>query len=250
MAGARRICRFGWFFGVLAAGVTASAGGPAATEELQLAIETLRRQHQVLQQELQQREAQVRMLTESLAIARTESELFQRRWMEMEMRLQALGVPTSGIEGSLGWQRQLIETLRLLYDAEAEKQRYRDQLQALVEAASGGDIKAEIARARGLLEAATRSDPGGSKYGALTVGTLESARVLDVNSQLRVLVLDIGEEQGARVGMPFLVVRGDEVVAQVRLVEVRRRVSGAVIETMSRATKVKVGDVAQINPRG
>lgn len=229
--------------------VVAPASEPVAVEELQLALETLRRQQQVLQQELQQREALVRVLTESLAIARTESELFQRRWMEMQMRLQALGVPASGAEVSSEWQRQVIETLRLLYLAEAEKQRYRDQLQALVDAAQGGDLTGELARARGLLEAAARADTGRGAGGAATVGTLESARVLDVNPQLRMVVLDIGEEQGARVGMPFLVVRGDEVVAELRLVEVRRRVSGAVIETMPRTATVKVGDVAQINPR-
>ncbi|MCS7047778.1 MAG: hypothetical protein NZ483_00610 [Verrucomicrobiae bacterium] len=227
----------------------ASASEPVAVEELQLALETLRRQYQALQQEFQQREAQVRVLTEGLAIARTESELFQRRWMEMQMRLQALGVAAGGTEGSSQWQRQVVETLRLLYIAEAEKERYREQLQALVAAAEGGDLSSEVARARSLLEAAERPVRDEEPSEAATQGTLEAARVLDVNAQLRVVVLNVGEEQGARVGMPFVVERGNEVVAELRVVEVRRRVSGAVIETIPRTGLIKPGDTARVIPK-
>lgn len=249
MTGSRWILQVGLFFGVVAVGVAGNRDEPVAVEELQVAVEALRRQQQALQAELQQREALVRVLTESLAIARTESELFQRRWMEMQMRMQALGVAPGGSEGSVQWQRQLIDTLRLLYLAEAERHRYREQLQALVAAVDGGDWTGEVARARGLLEAAERRPTAGDGSESGAGGTLELARVLDFHPQLRVVVLDVGEEQGARVGMPFVVVRGEEVVAEVRVVEVRRRVSGAVVEAMPRGATVAAGDVARISPR-
>jgi len=48
------------------------------------------------------------------------------------------------------------------------------------------------------------------------------------------------------VGMPFLVVRGDRVVAELRVVEVRRRICGALIEKVEKGVALAVGDAARV----
>jgi hypothetical protein len=70
--------------------------------------------------------------------------------------------------------------------------------------------------------------------------------VVDVNAPLRMAVLDVGAQQGARVGMPVQVWRGDRLIAELRIVEARRRVSGALIERVERGVILQVGDRARV----
>lgn len=77
-------------------------------------------------------------------------------------------------------------------------------------------------------------------------GALEAATVMDVNDRLRVVVLNVGQQAGARVGMPFLVWRGDRLLGRVRVVEVRRQVSGAVIEEVEQGVTPAAGDAARV----
>jgi hypothetical protein len=58
------------------------------------------------------------------------------------------------------------------------------------------------------------------------------ARVLDVNRDLGMVVLDAGGRQGVRAGMVLMILRNDRPLARVRVVDVRRRVAGAVVEEL------------------
>ena len=53
--------------------------------------------------------------------------------------------------------------------------------------------------------------------------------VLDANRELQMVVLNKGSRDGMRAGIPLGVVRLDKVVARVRVVDVRSRISGAVV---------------------
>jgi cell shape-determining protein MreC len=78
------------------------------------------------------------------------------------------------------------------------------------------------------------------------VATLNTARVIAVNSGPRLVVLNVGREQGARVGMPVVVWQGNRVVAELRVVEVRRKICGAVIEKLENKVTLKAGDAARV----
>ncbi len=172
-------------------------------EELRVLVEKLTGDNQRLKTELEQRETIIRLLTENLAIARTESELFQKKWSDAQLRAQTLGVNFAD-ETTTQAQRQLVESVRALYLAEAERQRLIEQLQRLLGAIQkSGDVAGELARSRALL--ATSEQPPAAPAGKAAEGTLEAATVLDVNPNLRVVVLNIGLLQGARVGMPLAV---------------------------------------------
>jgi cell shape-determining protein MreC len=60
------------------------------------------------------------------------------------------------------------------------------------------------------------------------------------------VVINLGETQGVRLGMPFVVIHGDRIVGRVKVVEVRRKISGAVIEQMDRQAPIQVGDRVRV----
>ena len=49
-----------------------------------------------------------------------------------------------------------------------------------------------------------------------------------------------------RLGMPFAVIQGDRIVGRLKVVEVRKKISGAVIERMDRDKTIQVGDRVRI----
>ena len=77
-------------------------------------------------------------------------------------------------------------------------------------------------------------------------GTLQSVEIVDVNAGLRVAVLNVGRQAGARVGMPFVVLRGERAVAELKVVEVRDKVCGAAIEKVEKGVSLKAGDRVQV----
>lgn len=213
----------------------------AQEEKLRNALDQLSASYADSQRRLAEREAAVRTLTESLAIARTESELFQKLWTEAQVRLQTIGQNLTDAD-AVAQQRQFVETLRALYLAEAERQRFAEQLRKLVAAVeSNGPVVAEVEQTKRLLT-------GGEKpSNPLSVGSLDATKVLEVNPKLRLVVLDMGAQQGGRIGMPFMVWRGDRGVAELRIVEVRRKICGAVIEKVENKITLQAGDTARVS---
>jgi hypothetical protein len=237
------------FFGLVRA-FNAEEAAPQPQEELRVLVDKLGTDNATLKTELDQREAVIRLLTENLAIARTESELFQKRWTEAQLRAQTLGVNFADA-GATQVQRQLIESVRSLYLAEAERQRLVEQLKRLQAAvATNGDIAGELQRTKTVLAASEQpvvSDQAAQSAAAKRAeASLESAQVLDVNPKLQLVVLNVGLLHGARVGMPFVVLRGDRVIAELKVVEVRKKVCGALMEKVVKGITLAAGDAARV----
>jgi hypothetical protein len=216
-----------------------------AVDELHVLVESLGADNQRLKTDLEQRETIIRLLTENLAVARTESELFHKKWSEAQLRAQTLGVDFAD-NNAAQTQRRLAESVRALYLADAERQRLVEQVQRLIEALQKpGDVAGELARTEALFRATDRSLSGRTTNGQAP-GGLGAATVLDVNPDLRLVVLNIGELQGARIGMPMVVIRGEHIVAELKVVEVRQRICGALIEQVKEGVTLKTGDVARV----
>lgn len=234
------------FFGWVRPGGAEESAAPPQLDELRVLLEKLGADNTRLKTELEQREAVIKLLTENLAIARTESELFQKKWAEAQLRAQTLGVDFHD-PNATQTQRQLVESVRALYLAESERQRVADQLkQLLAVVQTNGDVAVEIERTKTLLAATEHAQPGASPVKAGAAGTIQSATVLDVNPVLHLVVLNVGEMQDVRVGMPFVVLRGDRVVAELKVVEVRRRICGALIERLDKGITLVAGDAARV----
>jgi cell shape-determining protein MreC len=181
----------------------------------------------------------VRELTEKLSVARSETEFFQQRAEEAQLALAALATGKTNETVVARLQKQIADDARALHLAETERKRLAEQLQRLVIAIEQKrDVTGEVAKARAMLDAGQASVAG--------AGRLGEAQILDVNPKLQMVVLNAGRQQGVRVGMPFVVLRGDRVVGRVKVLEVRRQISGALIEQVDNGFKLQVGDHVQV----
>ena len=228
-----------WLGVVLFFGIVGVVG--ADEELLRKALDQISGSYAEAKVQLRDREAAVRALTASVAIARTESELFQQLWSEAQVRAQTISANLLEADAA-ATQRQLVEALRKLYVADAERIRLAELLNRLVVGIdSNRDISGEMAAARELL--AVRSV---RKSGVIERSSLASARILEVNEGLQMVVLDVGANRGVRVGMPLIILRGNRIVAELRVVEVRPKISGALIEKVENNVTIKAGDTAQV----
>ena len=74
--------------------------------------------------------------------------------------------------------------------------------------------------------------------------------VVSVKEEWALVVGNLGEKQGVKIGMPLRVVRDGRLIATLRVVDVRQKICGAVIQDMdSEKEKIKVGDRLQADAR-
>jgi hypothetical protein len=91
--------------------------------------------------------------------------------------------------------------------------------------------------------------PNAAKAGPVEA-TLDDGMVVDVKENLALVIANIGEKQGVSIGMPFQVWRDDKRIGEVRVVDVRRSISGAVIQSLeSEKVPVKTGDRLKVDAR-
>lgn len=196
----------------------------------------------------------VKTLTEGLAASNMEAEVFRRKYSDLQLRMEALGLGSTSKDRAKLEQRLLnaVSDLRLM---KQEREKYRDQVLGLSEAvirllktSTGGDALARMeveAQLRGASELATKSQSPPEE-----TATLMDGRVVSVKEEWSLVVGNIGEKQGVKMGMPLRVMRADRLIATLRVVDVRQKICGAVIQEMdSRKEKIKVGDRLQADAR-
>jgi len=209
-------------------------------------------QNEELRRQLSLARESVKTLTEGLAASNVEVEVFRRKCSDLELRIEALGLDGANKDRAKLEQRLLsaVSDLRLM---QKERERYRDQMLGLSEAiihllktSTGGDALARMeveAQLRSSNELAARSQNSPEE-----TATLMDGRVISVKEEWSLVVGNIGEKQGVKMGMPMRVMREDQVIATLRVVDVRQRICGAVIQEMG-SGKIKVGDRLQADAR-
>jgi hypothetical protein len=204
-----------------------------------------------LREKLVLSEAAIKGLTESLAVANGEAEVFRRKSDDLNERIEALGLSSS--KGDDALRTRLLAAVRDLRLLQKENDEAKERLTALTESvmtllktSEGINAKARL-RVEENLRAANaligRSSSGQGNPAGLTGG-----RVIDVKPDLALVVSDLGSRQGVKTGMPFQVWRGDKQVASVRVVDVRDAVSGAIVQSTAANTEsVRTGDTLRID---
>ena len=239
----------------------------------------------------------IRSLTESLALANSESEVFKLQAEDLQAKFDALA-PGADSGGEI--EERLLSTVneltrqqkenallleRLLALAEGvqiflksvesadneEREAFERELTAKADGPSGSAAQAE---AKTLLDAMNRSRTAQAEARAvlemelraadrvLGVGkaepldaqaagpTLTDASVVEVKPEFALVVANIGRDAGVKVGMPFQVWRDNRRVGDVRVIDVRDRISGAVIQNLvSEEDSVKTGDRLRVDAR-
>ena len=209
-------------------------------------------QNEELRRQLSLARESVKTLTDGLAASNVEAGGFRRKYSDLQLRMEALGLESASKERAKLEQRLLnaVSDLRLM---QKEREQYRDQMLGLSEAilhllktSTGGD-----AQARMEVEAQLRSSNGlatKSQNFPEETATLMDGTVISVKEEWSLVVGNIGEKQGVKMGMPMRVIRADKLIATLRVVDVRQRICGAVIQEMG-SGKIRVGDRLQADAR-
>jgi hypothetical protein len=75
-------------------------------------------------------------------------------------------------------------------------------------------------------------------------------KVIRVREEWSLVVGNLGPQQGVKLGMPLRVVRAGKTIATLRVVDVREKISGAVVQELdSEKVRIKVGDRLQVDAR-
>ena len=79
----------------------------------------------------------------------------------------------------------------------------------------------------------------------IRTGSLQQARIVSLDQESGMLVLNLGESQGAKIGMTFRLTRGQQPYGKAILADVRKGVSGAFVEHLDNvAESPRPGDLA------
>ena len=78
--------------------------------------------------------------------------------------------------------------------------------------------------------------------------SLSSGLVLETKSEISLVVVNIGKVHGVKVGMPFQVLRNGKLINSIKIVDVRDKISGGVIQSLtSETTRIEKGDTIKVD---
>ena len=246
-----------WSASGLAAEDSSLSDSNLETAEAKVTAETLLSQNDLLRKQLSLDRETQKTLTDSLVVSNAEAELFRRKYSELQLRMDALGVESVSKDRAKLEQR-LLKAVSDLQLMSKEKEAYREQLLKLTETmlryvkstpSADPQARAEVeAQLRGTSQLLAAKDGSSPNEGA--VSDLMDGKVISVKEEWSLVVGNLGAQQGVKLGMPLRVVRAGKTIATLRVVDVREKISGAVIQELdSEKVKIKVGDRLQVDAR-
>ena len=220
---------------------------------LEMTAAGLLRQNEDLQKQLSIAQESLKALTSSLAESNAEAELFRRKYSDLQLQMEALGLASANKDRAKLEQR-LLAAVSDLQLAQKERDEYRDQMLRLDEAvlcylktSQSADAKARMdveIQLRSTDKLVTKS----SNAPDSPEPTLMDGSVISVKDEWSFVVGNLGEKQGVKIGMPMRVMRDEKTIATLRVIDVRQRICGAVIQEMdSKKDRIKVGDRLQVD---
>ena len=213
----------------------------------------LLRQNEDLQRQLLIAQESLKAVTSSLAESNAEAELFRRKYSDLQLQMEALGLASANKDRAKLEQR-LLAAVSDLQLAQKERDAYRDQMLRLDEAmlfylktSQSADAKARMdveTQLRSIDQLVTKS----TNAPDLAEPSLMNGSVISVKDEWSFVVGNLGEKQGVKIGMPMRAMRGDKRIATLRVIDVRQRICGAVVQEMdSKKDRIKVGDRLQVD---
>ncbi len=185
-----------------------------------------------LQESIGELRAQNRALQKSLTEANRAEQEATEQLNRIRERLEALG--KNLLDGGDDRLVQAAADLQIAHErtteVEAAATRLASTVQDYMRQAVVADPDARIRLETALRELDATLGLRQKPRPDVRTGSLQEARVVSVDQETGMLVLNLGESQGARIGMSFRLLRGQEHYATAILADVRRSVSGAFVE--------------------
>ncbi|MCX7712566.1 MAG: hypothetical protein N2035_02700 [Chthoniobacterales bacterium] len=188
----------------------------------------------------------IRELSQSLANANAEAEALRRHNRDLLTQLESLGIAKLDTS-SKSLENKLLNYARDLRDEQERSIQLESALLALSESVIALlqeatnvppdlrlDLEAQLRQIQELLGA-----PAIGIEEALPVeASLTNALVLEVKPELSLLIVNIGSRHGVRIATPFRILRGSEFIGTALTVDVRERICGAIVQSLSRETNL------------
>jgi hypothetical protein len=239
------------------AGMSSVKAEDVESSETKAALNALVKENGRLEQQLQDAEESKAGLQKNLAIATGEAEILKRQLMEMRLRLEAFGLQGRGSEG--GIEQRLLKAVSALRTAEQQKSALATAVIALsdgldksrqlipeIDAETRSMLDAALTQGRQAL-AAVDAESNNASVAEAAPSASSEGQVIATKDELALVVTSLGREGGVKVGMPYRVFREDREIGSIRIVDVRDRISGAVVQELSAgAEKIRVGDKLKI----
>ncbi len=208
-----------------------------------------------LKKQLAASQGSIKTLTDSLAVSNSEAEVFRRECGALKLRMEALGLDAGGDKDKL--EQRLLKAVSDMRVLEEEKVQLSDQVLRLTEAivrfvktavTTDADARAGVEK-----EMRSANELLGVRMRAVeappAAATLMDGMVISVKEEFALVVANLGANQGVKIGMPFQVWRGEDRIGLVRVVDVREKIAGAVIQDLAAREKIKVGDRLRVDAR-
>lgn len=232
MLSACQLPTFAAAFGLLASSAVAQGQRPAV-EDLQEMISNLQEKNRSLQQALAEANRGEKQASEQLS--------------QVRERLEALGKNLLD-----GGNDRLVQAAADLQVANERNSQLESSVLRLVSAITDYRRKAIVSDPDALLRVETSLRELDAVLGLrqkprpdVRTGSLQQARIVSLDQDSGMLVLNLGENQGAKIGMTFRLNRGQQPYGKAILADVRKGVSGAFVERLDAANETpRPGDIA------
>jgi hypothetical protein len=217
-------------------------------QEMKLLLDQIRKENNELRQKQKTTEKELIVATNRLAkIEKTQGDV-----------RSGLVADDEEARSASEWRAFLSNSLKLLSDADREIKESQKRLRLLLFASEKAFQTAQEVDPvkRAMLEQELRSS---RKFLSETVeeattpiisetdkSGLAAVKLIGVRLDLGVAALGIGRKQGAKVGMPFLVIKDKKLLAMLVIAEVRDKTALALIEQMDPDYPIKEGDLATL----
>ncbi len=227
----RHFRTFAATFGLLASAVCGLAQSPNL-EELQGALANLQGQNRTLQRSLAEANRGEKLASEQLA--------------QIRLRLEALGknLFDGGDDRLVRAAADLEVSKERLTALESTSMRLTAAVSDYLRQAVVSDPAARLRVETSLRELDAILGLRQKPRADVRLGSLQQARIVSIDQESGMLVFNLGENQGAKIGMNFRLLRGKQPYGKAILADVRKAVSGAFIEKVTPADSPRPGDLA------
>jgi len=230
--------------------------GENAMEEgrkLDLQFKTINQARMDLERKLVYNEKLAESLSEDLVREKRDKkaiadqlESIRQENFELKSRLMALGDKKTSLEGKLVdlqqereiLSKRLAELDQILQERVDQIIQVKDDLKAArTEAKEASTKDARVVQLQPIVVKATEPQV------ASPAGKPGAGQILAINEENNFVIIDMGEQDGVKVGQTFNVYRNTEKIASLEVIQIRKEISAADIKSVTSGSKLKIGDL-------
>jgi hypothetical protein len=206
-----------------------------------------------LKEKLLLAETTISALTATVAEMGNSAETSRRELEEVKQKLEAVVLASKKGDRS-PLEKRLLECFQELRALQSSNESARSQLLLLHETVqvllltakdtspqSRMGVEIELRKTSELLGTSLEKPPRNLQ------SSLNDGIVIDTKEEISLVVVNVGKVNGVKVGMPFQVLRNGKLINSIRIIDVREKISGGVIQSLSsEKLRIERGDQLKV----